>query len=692
MKHTIKIGLCAALLALAATACDDSEYDLQTLVPDRYHSVVNVQGDTNGQLRIYDTGLDQTREFTVLRGGSDPSKRIEARAVPMTAEELAVYGADYVLLPADCYTLDGGIEMPAGEDSQAIRVSFTSAQVTAIREMNAALEAPKVYCLALKIESDNSLVFDTKSDIVRRLDVMLPQIGFAEAGEQPKKLYDAKQEVNFEFAVVRGESDLELPIASRIEPMTAEELAALNPDYMVIPAEDYTLSASDILIPAGETELPLSVVFSGEQIAALRELVEAQQKQACLALKIASDNVETPEAKGELIYVMDVTQPVLEFELVSGAAPHPYWPWWWDNQANGDWYLPYPDFMTPCTDCWGAGATFRLKMPEGIQNTWTIKCKFANDPSLIDAYNAIEEVMGPDTYGGIQNWKKRATDYAALPAATDLAFFDANGNPADEITMEPGTNEVLVTYKRNTGSFDGAGLYLCPIVATTDLFPVEGEQYVLFQDEITLSDKTLWEPMTAGEGTPAVLYDGNRWGGAWQTPWAPGYCDKTYGQYFQINIASYQPTHAIRFAVWANGDNEWHWNEATAPREMKVFVTSDAVPAPTGDLTADRAVYDALTWEEVAHVWCQAYSGQSWFSPAIELNGKAANAIRICTYSKAGDSANYKTNSGPFEGDFNREPWNNRVQSTCNDQTWNNGWEDTYGNNITITEFRMWGN
>ena len=53
-------------------------------------------------------------------------------------------------------------------------------------------------------------------------------------------------------------------------------------------------------------------------------------------------------------------------------------------------------------------------------------------------------------------------------------------------------------------------------------------------------------------------------------------CDKTYGQYFQINIKQYQPSHAIRFILWGNGDNEWHWNEGTAPREMKVFITSDA--------------------------------------------------------------------------------------------------------------------
>ena len=63
-----------------------------------------------------------------------------------------------------------------------------------------------------------------------------------------------------------------------------------------------------------------------------------------------------------------------------------------------------------------------------------------------------------------------------------------------------------------------------------------------------------------------------------------------------------------------------------------------------------------------------------------------------CTYSKAGDGANYKTNSGPFEGNFNREPWNDRVQTVVNETLYNNGWEDTYGNNIVITELRMYGN
>lgn len=692
MKLSVNRWIYAAALVLLGAACDDSEYDLQTLVPDDYHAVINVQDDTDLSERIYDTGRPETLTFTVLRGGSDPSIAIEAEAVPMTQKELSLIDEDYVLLPGGYYTLDGAIAIPAGEGADKITVSFSAEQLRAIRELNAGLEAPKSYCLALNLLSDNASVFGDKSRIVRRLDVMLQQLGFDEAGESERRLYDAKQELGFDIRILRGESDPEQAVEARIDPMTQEELAAEHPDYLLIPATQYTLSASEIALQPGESETTVGVLFSGEQISAVRELAEASGKRACLALKLTSETAEPVSGKDELLCVLDITQPILQLELVSGAAPHPFRPWWWDNQDNGVWYRTYPDYMTPCADCWSSTVTFRLKMPEGIANTWTIRCRPACDASLIEAYNDLEEIMSEDLYGGIRNWKKKKTCYDQLPSPDDLVFFDADGNRTEELTMAPGQNEILFSYKRNPSvfSFNGAGLYLCPVVVTTDLFPVDNAQYVLFEDEITLSDKTFWEPYPAGEGSLPDLYDGNRWGNKWQTPWNPGYCDKQYGQYFQINITSYPPSHGIHIAVWGNADNEWHWNETATPRAMKVFITSDNVPAPTGDRDADRAVYDALNWVEVGDLWCQAHSGQGWISPMIDLKGQTANAIRVCTYSRAGDSASYKRQDNL--GDFNIVPYNSEVESVCKEQLYWNGWEDTYGNNISITEFKMWGN
>ena len=287
MKHTIKIGLSAALFALTLTACE-SEYDLQTFIPDEYHSVVNVQDESDRSQRIYDTGLDKTFEFTVLRGGSDPAIPIEAKIVSMTQEELTHVDTRYVLLPASYYTLDGAISIPANTGSAKFTVSFTPEQITAVRELNASLDADKIYCLAVKITSDRTTVYKDKNYVIRRLDVMLPELGFAEAGTVTKKLYDAKQTVTFDFQVARGETDETQPVAATLAPMSEAELAEIDPAYIPVPAEMYTLERAEIEIPAGEETLPLNVSFTGDQITNLRELAEARNKTAVLGLKLVS--------------------------------------------------------------------------------------------------------------------------------------------------------------------------------------------------------------------------------------------------------------------------------------------------------------------------------------------------------------------------------------------------------------------
>ena len=664
MKSAINIWTYAAAFALLGTACDNSEYDLQTLVPDNYHAVINVQDDVDEAARIFDTGRSENINFTILRGGSDSSIAIEAQAVTMTQEALSQLGSDYVLLPSECYSLDGAISIPAGKGSDKITVSFSAEQLKTIREMNEALSAPKVYCLALNLVSENAAVFGDKGYIVRRLDVILPQLGFAEAGVLTRKLYDAKQTINLDLTVVRGESDTELPVETKLASMTEEELAAVNPGYLLIPSEQYSLSASDIVLPAGETQSAISVTFSGDQISAIRTMAEAANKQACLALKLQSETTETIAGKGTVLYAMDITQPILQLEYVSGAST-PYW--------EKEWYKPIPlrwtDYKTPRADCWGNGVTFRLKMPEGVANTWTIRCKPAYEPSYIDTYNAIEI---PDiVLGNKQLWEKQKTPYQPLPAANDITFYDANGNQVDEIVMKPGQNEITFSYKRRSDnwSFNGAGLYLCPIVATTDLFLVDRQTdpyYLLFYDEVTLGDKTLWEPSVAQQGQLSNLYDGIL-DQIWHTPWDAGdYIDTTYGQYFQINIKKYQPSHGLHIGLWPRSDDNNANNEGCSPRRVKVFYTSDQVPDPSGDIAKDREVYDALTWVEAADMRCDATCGLLWLSPAIDLKGNTANAIRICTLTK---------------GDHNGNEW------SCTEAN-----PDGMKQYVALGEFKIWGN
>jgi len=664
----------AAALVLSGTACDDSEYDLQTLVPDSYHAVVNIQDDADKTTRIYDTGRPEQFEFTVLRGGSDPSIDIEADVVPMTQEELSLLGADYVALPAEYYTATRTISIPAGKGSAVIGVTIAQEQVTAIREMNEALEEGKIYCLALKLVSSDATVFGEKGYIVRRLDVMLPELGFVRAGELDVKLYDANQDVTLDFVVARGDTDETLPVRTELVPLSQEELSAVDPAFMAVPADLYTLPETELELPAGTQELPVSVLFTADQVGKLREKAEAEGKKPVLSFKLVSENSRAIADRGELLYVLDITQPILQLELVSGVWRPEAKYWWWDGTP-----LAWTDYDTDRCDCWSnSGVTFRIKMPEGINNTWTIRCRPQYAPEYIEARNK-QTIFREDVTNGSGTtkslWWKQETYYSPLPNDNDIVFYDANGNRTDEIVMQPGQNEVTFTYKRRSDnwSYNGAGLYLCPIVATTDLFPVDRQNdpyYVLFYDEITLGDKTLWEPAYAQQGSLANLYNGNCDGAnLWHTPWDNGtYIDETYGQYFQINIKSYQPTHGLHIGVWPRSDNyDSNWgNEKCSPRRMKVFITSDNVPDPSGDLGSDRTTYDALNWVEVADLHCDATGGLMWISPKIDLGGRKANAIRICALTK---------------GDHLGNIW------SCTSEN-----ADGMGQYIAIGEFKIWGN
>lgn len=450
----------------------------------------------------------------------------------------------------------------------------------------------------------------------------------------------------------------------------------------------------------------MNATFTAEQVTALRETAEGQGKTAVLGLRFESGTSGVVEDKGTLIYVLDITLPILYFEPVSNNN-HYYNNWaWWE-----DWWYRVVDYNTPYLSCWsGSGLRMKVRMPDGLDNLWTIRCKLEYDPSTVDTYNNYtlkkEDVANGDGTSKTMWWKEK-TWYESLPDADDIAFFDLSGNRITEAVMEPGVNEVEFIYKRNTSSFNGAGLYLCPVVVSTDLdFPVsfirehwihwdqnttdaknyyeyhgidpETERttfddepyYVLFQDEITLNDKTLWEPVPAQQGSLANLYDGQSDGShLWHTPWDNGnYIDETYGQYFQINIPSYQPSHGLHIGVWARSDNWWTgWgNEKCSPRHMKVFITSDSVPAPTGDYAADRATYDALNWVEVADLNCTVTGGMMWQSPAISLGGRVANAVRICTMTKGDHLGNIWSCTGPNA--------------------------DGTGQFVAIGDFKMWGN
>ena len=58
------IGI-AGMAALLLAACDDSDYELQNLVPDEYHIVLYINNSGTQDLTFYNTGQANTYAISV---------------------------------------------------------------------------------------------------------------------------------------------------------------------------------------------------------------------------------------------------------------------------------------------------------------------------------------------------------------------------------------------------------------------------------------------------------------------------------------------------------------------------------------------------------------------------------------------------------------------------------------------------
>ena len=66
------IGI-ACLAVLLLTACDESKYELENLVPEEYHKVLYINKSGTQELTLYNTGELNTYALSFYKGGSDPS-------------------------------------------------------------------------------------------------------------------------------------------------------------------------------------------------------------------------------------------------------------------------------------------------------------------------------------------------------------------------------------------------------------------------------------------------------------------------------------------------------------------------------------------------------------------------------------------------------------------------------------------
>lgn len=260
------IGI-ACMAVLLLTACDESKYELENLVPDEYHKVLYINNSGMQDLTLYNTGELNTYAFSVYKGGSDPSLTASVEIAIHSQEEVdALYGVNYRVIPSDFYSMDTRrLDFASDERSKAVTLSLSTDLIGAAMEAN----PEATYVLPLYLTSEKDSVNADKSELfIRIADVLTPTVGFTNTDIQPLSYtygFDT-QSVEIGFGL-DTDNNWEVECRFAVDP---EYLSSYNGKhgtaYRLLPEGNYSFEEINLL-PAGTTTTDLAVSLSGSGLA-----------------------------------------------------------------------------------------------------------------------------------------------------------------------------------------------------------------------------------------------------------------------------------------------------------------------------------------------------------------------------------------------------------------------------------------
>ena len=238
------IGI-ACLAVLLLTACDESKYELENLVPEEYHKVLYINKSGTQELTLYNTGELNTYAFSVYKGGSDPSLTASGEIAVHSQEEVDVlYGTDYRIIPSGSYSMDTDrLDFASEERSKVVTLSLSTDLIGAAMEAN----PEATYVLPLYLTSEKDSVNADKSELfIRITDVLTPAMGFTDTDIQPLSY-------TYGFNTESVEVGFGLDTAYNAENGTA---------YKLFPEGNYSFE-DVVTLPTGTSTTDLAVTLNG---------------------------------------------------------------------------------------------------------------------------------------------------------------------------------------------------------------------------------------------------------------------------------------------------------------------------------------------------------------------------------------------------------------------------------------------
>ena len=188
MKIRNTLLLAGSLLLLGA--CDESKYDLHSLVPEQYHKILYVNNSGKQEVTLYDTGESYAYTFSIFKSGSEPSLTASADIYVLTQEELDNEYSDpeavnYKLIGTDCYSIESThLDFSATDRYKPVTVSLDPENIKSMITAN----PDAVWVLPLQVVSENDSVNSEKNELFLQITgVITPSFGFESSAVSVKE-------------------------------------------------------------------------------------------------------------------------------------------------------------------------------------------------------------------------------------------------------------------------------------------------------------------------------------------------------------------------------------------------------------------------------------------------------------------------------------------------------------------------
>lgn len=266
-KNTICLAGCLILLS----ACNNSKYDLENLVPQEYHKILYVNNSGKQEMTLYDTGENYTYTLSVIKSGSDPTQTANAQINILSQEEVdQLYSTpeavNYKVLSEEIFLLETADLVFTSEDhSKSVNVSVNSTKVKELIESNPDAK----WVLPLRVTSQTDSVNAEKNELFLQITgVVTPNIGFFVQNEEVKEFpFGEVPSITEEIEIgLDTENKWELSCELGVE--TADFITEYNEEngtvFQAMPEGSYSFAES-LSLPAGTTTSKVSVTIDGSK-------------------------------------------------------------------------------------------------------------------------------------------------------------------------------------------------------------------------------------------------------------------------------------------------------------------------------------------------------------------------------------------------------------------------------------------